>query len=172
MLQSLFNKKRPEHRYLFSYEYWENFKNSFIIEHLRWLLFIIYWEPLLFKFQIKKCVLLIEMMMKFSNSQSKLQLNSLFKFTNYLLRRNTSNISFLQFVNAFLYGIWWATPKVDVRLKFCQIKIFPSLVRKTPSFVCLVFKIGSKWISKLQNLLSSKAGWFKNKLYQAVTFRI
>ena len=25
--------------------------------------------------------------------------------------------------------------------KFCQIKLFPSLVQKIPSFVCLVFKI-------------------------------
>ena len=40
------------------------------------------------------------------------------------------------------------------------------------SFVCLEFKIENKWILILQNLFSLKAGRFKNKLYQAVTYRI
>ena len=40
------------------------------------------------------------------------------------------------------------------------------------SFVCLEFKIESKWIWIFQNLFSLKTGRFKNKLYQAVTYRI
>ena len=35
-----------------------------------------------------------------------------------------------------------------------------------------MFKIENKWILKLQILLSRKTGWFKNKLYHVVTFRI
>ena len=52
-----------------------------------------------------------------------------------------------------------------VKENFCLLKIFPNLVKKILSFVGLVCKIENKWILKLQNLFSSKTGWFKNKLY-------
>ena len=55
---------------------------------------------------------------------------------------------------------------------FAKLKFSPALFDKIPSFLCLVFKIENEWILKLQNLLSWKTGWFKNKKYQAVTFRI
>ena len=56
---------------------------------------------------------------------------------------------------------------------FCQIKkLSPALFEKIPSFVCLVFKFEIKWILKLQILFSWKTCWFKNKLYQAVTFHV
>ena len=51
-------------------------------------------------------------------------------------------------------------------------KFSPALFEIIPPFVCLVFKIKNKWILKLQILFSWKTGWFKNKLYQAVTFCI
>ena len=51
-------------------EYWEICTSRFFIEHFLWLLLIIHCENLLFKFQINKRVLLIEMM-KVSSSQSK-----------------------------------------------------------------------------------------------------
>ena len=55
---------------------------------------------------------------------------------------------------------------------FFQIKLSKKLYEKIPSFVCFLSKIENKWILKLQNLFSSKTGWFKNELYQAVTFCI
>ena len=55
---------------------------------------------------------------------------------------------------------------------FSKWKFSPVMFEKIPSFVCLVFKIENKWISKFQILFSWKAGWFENKLYQPVTFRI
>ena len=57
--------------------------------------------------------------------------------------------------------------KFFVKLKFSLV-----LFEKIPSFVCLGFKIENKWILKLQNSYSWKTGWFKNKMYQAVTFDI
>ena len=55
---------------------------------------------------------------------------------------------------------------------FAKLQFFPSLFERMPSLVCLVFKIENKWILKLYILFSWKTGWFKKKLYQAVTFRI
>ena len=45
------------------------------------------------------------------------------------------------------------TDKIKVRLsrlrKFCQIKLFPSLVLKNAIICCLVFKTENEWILKL-----------------------
>ena len=46
------------------------------------------------------------------------------------------------------------------------------MFEKIASFVCLVFENENKWILKVQILFPWKTGWFKNKLYQAVTFHI
>ena len=55
------------------------------------------------------------------------------------------------------------TLKSDSHVKniFAKLKFSPALFQKIPSFVSLVFQIGNKWILKLQNLFSQKAGWFK-----------
>ena len=76
---------------------------------------------------------------------------------------NTSKIEKYSLV----YKKFWTFKKIFAKLKF-----FPALFENIPSFVYLVFKIENKWILKLQNLFSWKTGWFKNKLYQPVTFRI
>ena len=55
---------------------------------------------------------------------------------------------------------------------FAKLKFFPALFKKISSFVCFLFKNENKWILKFEISFSSKTGWFKNKLYQAVTFHI
>ena len=41
---------------------------------------------------------------------------------------------------------------------FAKLKFSPAKLKKTPSFVCLVFKIKNEWVLKLQNLFSQKTG--------------
>ena len=63
--------------------------------------------------------------------------------------------------------IFFKSGTLTFKKSFAKLKFYPALLKKIPSFVCLVFKIENKWILKLQNLCSLKIGWFKNELYQA-----
>ena len=68
----------------------------------------------------------------------------------------------------------WKSFKVGLTFKkiFAKLRFSPALFEKMLLLVYLVFKIKNKWILKCQNLFSKKPGWFKSKLYQAVTFLI
>ena len=77
-----------------------------------------------------------------------------------------------------IYALW---PRIifpnllkdDVKVTgFAKLKFSPALFEKILLFVYLEFKIENKWVLKFQNLFSKKKRWFKNKLYQAVTFLI
>ena len=56
---------------------------------------------------------------------------------------------------------------------FAKLKFSPALLEKIPSFVCLEFKIEKKINFNIAKFVFLKnRPIYKNKLYQAVTYRI